>query len=142
MKQKNLFLTVVSLLSAMLVMPLMAASPMSALRDPFSLPAGSNGAVSGNAGSVLLQQGGSGFLRGTTEVALPPLRFRGYIQGQGSAPSMALLELGQGRVHMVRVGDEINIDPANPRQAIRITRITRLSITVETGTLGQMKVLR
>jgi hypothetical protein len=43
---------------------------------------------------------------------------------------------------MVREGDEFNIDPSKPKNAVRISKITRLSITVETGMLGTIKVLR
>ena len=55
---------------------------------------------------------------------------------------MALIQIGGKRIHMVREGDEINIDPTQPRNAIRITKISRLSLTVETGILGTVRVLR
>jgi len=43
---------------------------------------------------------------------------------------------------MVREGDEFNFDPSQPKNAIRVSKITQLSVTVETGTLGSIRVLR
>lgn len=43
---------------------------------------------------------------------------------------------------MVRDGGEFTTDPTQPNNAIRIDKITRLSVTVETGMLGSIKVLR
>ena len=82
-----------------------------------------------------------GFIPNLGNVKVPEMRLRAYIS-KDDQPPLAILEIkGKGR-YMVREGDEINIDPANPRQAIRISKITRLSVTVETGTLGSIRVLR
>ena len=118
-----------------------AGSGVIIMRDPFSEPQASqrndkNGILGG-----LVNSFGQGFRRTPGEVKVPKLLFKGYIDRGDSSP-MALLQIAGNRVHLVKEGDEINVDPANPRQAIRITKISRLSITVETGTLGQMKVLR
>lgn len=43
---------------------------------------------------------------------------------------------------MVREGDEFTIDPGQPKSAIRIDKITCLSVTVETGMLSSISVLR
>lgn len=110
------------------------------MRDPFSEPQ-SVQQVDGEE-SGILSVFGSGFRRTPDSVTVPKLLFKGYVdRGKTEAP-MALIQVAGNRVHMVKEGDEINIDPANPRHAIRITKISRLSITVEAGTLGQMKVLR
>lgn len=117
--------------------------PTPMLRDPFSEPQ-----ISYNNGqmSAFSEAGmggfGSGFQRGRGDFRVPELVFRGFIDSAGDEPPMALIQIGKSKVHMVREGDEINIDPTQPRNAIRITNINRLSITVETGVLGTMRVLR
>lgn len=110
------------------------------MRDPFSEPQTVQQAE--GEGTDLLSAFGSGFRRTPDSVQVPQLLFKGYVDRGPAVPPMALIQIAGKRVHMVKEGDEINIDPANPRHAIRITKISRLSITVEAGTLGQMKVLR
>lgn len=75
-------------------------------------------------------------------MTIPKMRLRGFITPEGSQEELALLEISGSGVFMVREGDEINIDPRQPTNAIRITEISRLSITIETGTLGRIRVLR
>lgn len=76
------------------------------------------------------------------DIKIPKMRLRGFITPEGSQEQLALLEIGGNGVFMVRVGDEINIDPTQPANAIRISEISRLSVTIETGTLGRIRVLR
>lgn len=72
---------------------------------------------------------------------IPDMRLRGFVSDD-SEKMLALLEvIGRG-VYMVREGDEININPRRPSEAIRITSITRLGVTVETGTIGKIRVLK
>ncbi len=111
------------------------------MRDPFSEPQGAQ--TSEGEGLGIINTFGSGFRRSPdSSVKVPKLLFKGFVDRGRNAPPMALIQIAGKRVHMVKEGDEININPANPRHAIRITKISRLSITVEAGTLGQMKVLR
>lgn len=112
------------------------------MRDPFSDPQ-----ISYSGQQSSFTQGsnagfGAGFQRGRGDFKVPELIFKGYIESTDSDEPMALIQIGKDKVHMVREGDEINIDPTQPRNAIRITKINRLSITVETGILGTMRVLR
>ncbi len=76
------------------------------------------------------------------EITIPKMRLRGFITPEGSQEQLALLEISGSGVYMVREGDEINIDPRQPANAIRISEISRLSVTIETGTLGRIRVLR
>jgi len=76
------------------------------------------------------------------EIKIPKMRLRGFITPEGEQEELALLEISGSGVYMVREGDEINIDPRQPANAIRISEISRLSITIETGTLGRIRVLR
>jgi len=76
------------------------------------------------------------------DIEIPKMRLRGFITPEGSQEQLALLEITGSGVYMVREGDEINIDPRRPANAIRISEISRLSVTIETGTLGRVRVLR
>jgi len=76
------------------------------------------------------------------DIKIPQMRLRGFVTPEGSQEQLALLEISGKGVFMVREGDEINIDPRQPANAIRISEISRLSITIETGTLGRIRVLR
>lgn len=76
------------------------------------------------------------------DIKIPKMRLRGFITPEGAQEELALLEISGSGVYMVREGDEINIDPRQPANAIRISEISRLSITIETGTLGRIRVLR
>jgi hypothetical protein len=112
------------------------------LRDPFSDPQ-----IAFNGQGPAFNQGSSGsfgvgFQRGRGDFTVPELIFKGYIESKDDKEPMALIQIGNKKVHMVREGDEITVDPSQPRNAIRITKINRLSITVETGILGTMRVLR
>ncbi len=82
-----------------------------------------------------------GFMRTPNSAAVPQMRLRGFVTQDEKDP-VALLEIAGARTFLVREGDEINIDPSRPSNAIRITKITRLSVTVETGTLGSIRVQR
>tara|TARA_R100001143_G_scaffold30013_4_gene29295 strand:+ start:31094 stop:31546 length:453 start_codon:yes stop_codon:yes gene_type:complete len=72
---------------------------------------------------------------------IPDMRLRGFVSDD-SEKMLALLEVVGRGVYMVREGDEININPRRPSEAIRITSITRLGVTVETGTIGKIRVLK
>jgi len=74
-------------------------------------------------------------------VDIPDMRLRGFV-ADDSEKMLALLEVVGRGVYMVREGDEININPRRPSEAIRITSITRLGVTVETGTIGKIRVLK
>jgi hypothetical protein len=76
------------------------------------------------------------------DIKIPKMRLRGFVTPEGTEEMLALLEIAGSGVFMVREGDEINIDPRQPATAIRIADINRLSVTIETGTLGRIRVLR
>jgi hypothetical protein len=82
-----------------------------------------------------------GFMRVTSDTKLPKMRLRGYIGIRDDKP-VALLEVDGNRTFIIHEGDEINIDPSVPNSAIRITKITRFSVTVEAGMLGSIRVQR
>jgi hypothetical protein len=111
------------------------------IRDPFSpsrLMYEQAGATSNMDADVF------GFRPATenADIQIPKMRLRGFITPEGEQEELALLEITGSGVYMVREGDEINIDPRQPANAIRISEISRLSVTIETGTLGRIRVLR
>jgi hypothetical protein len=108
------------------------------IRDPFTPSRLMYEVISTQSG---VNSGAYGFIPSLQGGDVPKMKLRGYISKDEESP-LALLEIQGAGTFMVREGDEINIDPANPRQAIRISKITRLSVTVETGTLGSIRVLR
>lgn len=111
------------------------ALALSPLRDPFSpstlmYDSASAGNNAGNYGFFPSQAGGK----------IPEMKLRGLLSQNGEF--LALLEIKGFGTFMVREGDEFTVDPAQPKNAIRIDKITRLSVTVETGMLGSIRVLR
>lgn len=107
------------------------------IRDPFT-----PSILMFNVNSQTSGRGAGGFMRtpaGTT--GLPQMRLRGFID-QGDDTPLALLEVAGARTYLVREGDDISINPAQPNSVIRITKIDRLSITVEAGILGSIRVQR
>lgn len=108
---------------------------LSPVRDPFS-PSTlmyDSASASNNAGNY-------GFSPSPTGGKIPEMKLRGLLSQNGEF--IALLEIKGFGTFMVREGDEFTIDPAQPKNAIRIDKITRLSVTVETGMLGSIRVLR
>jgi len=108
------------------------------IRDPFTPSRLMYEVISTQSG---VNSGAFGFIPSLQGGDIPKMKLRGFISKDKKNP-LALLEIKGAGTFMVREGDEINIDPSNPRQAIRISKITRLSVTVETGTLGSIRVLR
>ncbi|PCJ32768.1 MAG: hypothetical protein COA90_02045 [Gammaproteobacteria bacterium] len=109
-----------------------------AIRDPFTPSTLMFDVVGKTSGTG---KNAYGFMRTPNSSAVPKMRLRGFVTQDEKDP-VALLEVAGSRTFLVREGDEINIDPGQPNSAIRITKITRLSITVETGTLGSIRVQR
>ncbi len=104
-------------------------TPSSLMFDTMSIKGSASGA------------NGYGFMRSPSNANLPKMRLRGYIGKHDDKP-IALLEIDGNRTFIIHEGDEINIDPSVPNSAIRITKITRFSVTVEAGMLGSIRVQR
>jgi hypothetical protein len=85
--------------------------------------------------------GAFGFVPNLKTVKIPKMKLKGFVTNS-EGKKIALLEIDGSGTHMVHEGDQINIDPSQPRQAIRISKISRNSVTVETGTLGSIRILR
>jgi hypothetical protein len=108
------------------------------VRDPFTPSAlmyETAGAQSG------MLSGAYGFVPTGEGMHIPKMKLLGLLN-QEKDDYIALLDVAGVGTFMVREGDEFNIDPSKPKNAVRISKITRLSVTVETGMLGTIKVLR
>lgn len=82
-----------------------------------------------------------GFTPKTEEKALPPMFLRGHLTGP-HGDVVALLQIDKGEVHIVRQGDTISLQDFGIDSVIRIKEISRLHLLVESGTLGQMIIVR
>ncbi|NOQ93702.1 MAG: hypothetical protein GQ547_03585 [Methylophaga sp.] len=108
------------------------------IRDPFTPSKLMFDAVGKQSGNVV--GGAFGFISSPNE-NVPKMRLLGFVTQDDDDP-IALLEVAGSKTYIVHEGDEINIDPSQPMSVIRIAKITRLSITVETGRLGSIRVQR
>ena len=117
--------------------PLVRPAPQQ-VRDPFTPSALMYETVGKQSGMASSAYGFSPSIEG---VKIPKMKLRGLLN-QDRRNYIALLEVEGAGTYMVREGDEFNIDPSQPKNAIRVDKITRLSITVETGMLGSIRVLR
>jgi hypothetical protein len=88
----------------------------------------------------LLGTASNGFLPAQAGSAVPKMRLKGFIEQEGD--NLALLEVNGAGTYMVKAGDEINYDSSQPRSAIRVTKVERNSVTVETGLIGTIRVKR
>jgi len=75
-------------------------------------------------------------------IKLPRLTLKGVIFQQGSDQPLALLEVANQGVYVVRLNDEIGFNPSDPGQVIKIKKISNLNIIVEVGTLGDLIIVR
>lgn len=84
------------------------------------------------------------FLPDAAQENLPGIRLKGILTpGQGNQDEpLALLEINGQDVYLVKAGDEVTYDPARPASAIRVKTISRLSVTVEVGRLGNIFIIR
>jgi hypothetical protein len=103
-------------------------------RDPFS----TSGLMAEEA-----QRRGSGleFYPAQEMRAVPRLILRGFVEDETHVP-IALLEVDQEGVYLVRAGDTISIQHRGASSVLKVQKITNLSVFVEVGSLGQVIVVR
>lgn len=113
-------------------------NPNIPLRDPFNLSDGIGNTSTGHLVNP------STFLPNTNQQKIPAIKLKGVINSKSNMPEdlLALLEVDKNDVYMVRVGDEISYDPSKPTFAIKIISISRLSVTVQVGSLGNVLIIR
>ena len=105
------------------------------IRDPFT----PSTLMFNSIGQQGMLNGGFGSIRSYSD-KVPQITLRGFASTDEDKP-MALLEIKQ-KTFLVHEGDEISVDPSNPLNVLRITKIDRLSVTVETRRLGSIRIQR
>lgn len=75
------------------------------------------------------------------EAQLPKMRLRGHVLTPEGAIA-ALLEIEGGDVHIVREGDDVGLHDYGLDVVIRIKKIDRLHVVIESGTLEQLIIVR
>lgn len=108
------------------------------IRDPFNLSDKMGMQAPGSTG------GPTSFLPNFDQKKIPKLKLKGVVNTDANSPEdlLALLEINNKEVYMVKVGDELSYDPANPSAAMKIVTISRLSVTVQVGSLGNVLIVR
>jgi len=112
------------------------------IRDPFSIP------------SLLLQTlavershkkqanaSSSYAFSQTSLLTMPKIKLKGVMHQRRNLSPLAVILLNN-ETYMVREGDEIGFNLAEPSQVIKIKRIKRLSLLIEVGTLGELVIVR
>ncbi|MDR1728120.1 MAG: hypothetical protein LBT74_09415 [Acidobacteriota bacterium] len=98
------------------------------LRDPFS-PVGAFDDAEFRAGGMQRAQD------------IPKMRLRGHLKVRGGE-TIALLEIVGGGVHIVREGDTVGLYDLGLDSVIRIRKIDKLHLVVESGSLGKTIIVR
>ena len=73
--------------------------------------------------------------------AIPRMRLKGQIQG-AEGEVVALLEIEDGHVYIVREGDTVGLHEFGYNAVIRVQKIDRLHLVIESGSLGQLIIVR
>lgn len=100
-------------------------------RDPFAL-----------GGRDVGDSGGLRF-RPQAATSIPELQLRGIVNGADGS-RVGLLQVGNQQVYMVRAGDTISLRTRNSASntVINIREINQLTLIVESGTLGEVIIVR
>ena len=106
-------------------------------RDPFSVSNILRQKLQGNE-----RNGQSQFQQGQFTQTIPRLKLKGIVVDKKTKQPLALLNIGDQTVHLVREQDEISFDPVDPKQVIKIQKITSSNVIVEVGTLGDLILVR
>ena len=108
-----------------------AAGRFQGERDPFAL----GGRDSGDSGGLRF--------RPQTGTSLPELKLRGIVNGADGS-RVGLLQVGNQQVYMVRAGDTISLRTRNSASntVINVREINQLTLIVESGTLGEVIIVR
>jgi len=75
------------------------------------------------------------------EQKLPEMRLRGHLRGT-NGEMVALLQIGDGNVHIVREGDTVGLYEAGQDTVIRVKQISRLHLVIESGSLDRLIIVR
>ncbi|NOR71809.1 MAG: hypothetical protein GQ532_19335 [Methylomarinum sp.] len=77
----------------------------------------------------------------TSLLTMPKIKLKGVMHQRRNLSPLAVILLNN-EIYMVREGDEIGFNLAEPSQVIKIKKIKRLSLLIEVRTLGQLVIVR
>jgi len=112
------------------------------VRDPFAIPSlllqtlaleRNNKVQSNSLSSYAFSQ--------TSVLTMPKIKLKGVMHQRRDSSPLAVILLNN-ETYMVREGDEIGFNLAEPSQVIKIKQIKRLSLLIEVGTLGELVIVR
>lgn len=113
---------------------LVGINPGGSTRDPFSTPGRfRDRAAEGRADDLRLTPGQG--------AAVPKLALRGYAEPKGKPP-VALIDIAGQGCYPVRAGDTIGLTASGRTLAFRVISVEASGVRIETGTLGQVIVVR
>jgi len=81
------------------------------------------------------------FVPSKNHETVPVLHLRAFIEGRGEEP-IALIEVQGHGTYLVRAGDVISFQSGGRHTVLQVEEITRLSVLVQVGTLGERIVVR
>ena len=105
------------------------------IRDPFTPPAAKQNGEGGSNDPT--------FRPAPRDVKLPMLSLQGFAKAKGSNETIALLNIDGNGVFVVRAGESISLQQRSQSALVlKIKSISRHSLQVEVGSLGQVLVVR
>lgn len=69
------------------------------------------------------------------------MRLRGLLHG-ADGDMVALLQIGDDQVHIVREGDTVGLHEIGIDSVIRVKQISRLHLVIESGSLDHLIIVR
>jgi len=111
------------------------------IRDPFSVPSLLMQTLALERNNQGQKSHSSYVFSQTSLLAMPKIKLKGVMHQRKSLSPLAVILLNN-ETYMVREGDEIGFNLAEPSQVIKIKQIKRLSLLIEVGTLGELVIVR
>jgi Tfp pilus assembly protein PilP len=111
-------------------------------RDPFAIPSILLQSLANERSEKERKLSASAFAFSNSSLhSVPTIKLKGVVHHPGNPSPLAIVHLNN-ETYMVREGDEVGFNPAEPSQIIKIKKINRLSVLVEVGTLGALVIVR
>lgn len=109
-------------------------------RDPFSA---TSKLVNKRIRPAAITRTGSdiGFEPQNRPVGIPKMSLKGHLQSK-DGDVVALLEIEGSGIHIVREGDTVGLHNLGQDTVIRIRKISRLHLVIESGSLGKLIIVR
>jgi len=112
------------------------------IRDPFAIPSLLMQTLAIERSNKTRGNGSSSYAFSQTSLlTMPKIKLKGVMHQRRNLSPLAVILLNN-ETYMVREGDEIGFNLAEPSQVIKIKSIKRLSLLIEVGTLGELVIVR